>query len=542
MFHGIRALYSLHFPGYLVRLLQATQYNPANFLLAFWQTNDLRHATRDTSFMPTTTSRRLLGLARVLVLAELIVGANFILRGVQGSLAGGVAFGAAFIIGYPVVTTYVLSLLVLAAWALRIIGSPRTYGKAFLCDLLESQVVRLQREHPFRVVAVVGSVGKTSTKLAIAHTLQASLKVQYQEGNYNDRLTVPLVVFGHPLPHLLNAVAWARILWANERIIRRGITFDIAVLELGTDGPGQIRDFGYLQPDITVVTAITPEHMEFFKTLDAVAAEELTVTTFSKQVLVNIDDTPPEYLEGKTAATYGFSDSADYQVSSWQAKGLDGVEFKQKLGTKLESFTVTMVGQAGTKIARAAVTVAHLVGMKEAAIKKAVATLPPTPGRMQILQGIEGSTLIDDTYNASPAAVEAGLDVLADTKAKQRIAILGSMNELGDFSKTAHQGVGAYCWPSAVDLIVTIGAEAEKYLAPAAKKNGCEVVSFRSPYEAGRYVRDHLKHGAVVLGEGSQNGVFAEEALKELLANPHDAEKLVRQSPGWMRIKRQQFN
>ncbi|MEO6513135.1 MAG: UDP-N-acetylmuramoyl-tripeptide--D-alanyl-D-alanine ligase [Candidatus Saccharimonadales bacterium] len=541
MLTGARALYSRHFPGYLVRLLQFSGYNPADFLMAFWQTNDLRHATHDVAYMPTTASRRLLLLTRLLIVAQIVVGVYLAARGLWGDFTGGVLFGTALIIGYPVITAYVLSLAVLLAWALRVLLSPRIYGKKFLCELLEDQVVRLHAAHSFRIVAVVGSVGKTSTKLAIAHTLAAGQQVQFQEGNYNDRLTVPLVVFGHALPNLLNVGAWMRILLANERIIRRGISFDVAVLELGTDGPGQIADFAYLKPDITVVTAVTPEHMEFFKTLDAVAIEELTVTQFSEQVLVNIDDTPPEYLAGKTVATYGLADTAEYRITSLTSKKLDGVTFKLRLGDKVEAFTSPMLGTAGTKISSAAASVAHLLGMKPAAINKALAALPPTPGRMQILKGEKGSTLIDDTYNASPAAVEAGLDVLAETKAPQRIAILGSMNELGDFSKTAHQGVGAYCWPSTVDLIVTIGAEAEQYLAPAARKNGCEVKSFRSPYDAGRYVHEQLKKGAVVLGEGSQNGVFAEEALKQLLADFADSSKFVRQSSGWLNIKKRQF-
>lgn len=541
MLRGIGALYSRHFPGYLVRLLQYVQYNPADFLLLFWRTDDLKHATRDISYMPTASSRRLLLLARLLVVAELLLGLYFLVRGVRGDFTGGLLFGAAFLLGYPVITAYVLSLVLLLAWSLRILGSPRTYGKNFLCELLEGQVIRLRKAHPFQVVAVAGSVGKTSTKLAIAHTLAAEKRVRFQEGNYNDRLTVPLVIFGRALPHLLNVGAWVKILLANERIIRRGINFDVAVLELGTDGPGQIADFAYTAPDITIVTAVTPEHMEFFKTIDAVAAEELTVTNFSKQVLVNIDDTPPEYLEGKQVITYGLAETADYLVTSWKSRGLEGVTLKLKLAGKIEAFASPMIGQQGAKISAGAACIASLLGLKPAAIAVALKHLPPTPGRMQLLPGVNGSTLIDDTYNASPAAVEAGLDVLTETKAGQRIAILGSMNELGDYSKEAHKHVGRYCWPTKVELVVTIGQDAKQYLAPEAAKNGCTVKTFMSPYDAGRYVREQLKPGAAVLGEGSQNGVFAEEALKQLLGNPSDGEKLVRQSAGWLNVKKRQF-
>lgn len=419
--------------------------------------------------------------------------------------------------------------------------SPKIVGKNILCNLLEAQAVRLRKKNAFKVVAVAGSVGKTSTKLAIAHTLSASTRVIYQEGNYNDRLTVPLTLFGHTLPGLMNLPAWIKILLANERTIKHSFPYDIAVLELGTDGPGQIAQFAYIKPDITVVTAIAPEHMEFFKTLDAVASEELGVIGFSAQTVVNIDDCPERYLEGRTVQTYGLDEKADFRVMSWSSRGLDGISLEVKLGEETVSLASPMLGQSGAKITSAAAAVALLVGVAKTQIAEALVALPPTPGRMQILAGIHGSTIIDDTYNASPTAVKSGLDVLFSTKAQKRFAILGSMNELGDYSPEAHREVGAHCDPNALDLVVTIGKQAQDYLAPAAREAGCKVETFMDPYSAGKFLQDKLVEGAIVLGEGSQNGVFAEEALKQILNNPEDAAKLVRQSSHWMRIKHAQF-
>jgi UDP-N-acetylmuramoyl-tripeptide--D-alanyl-D-alanine ligase len=160
---------------------------------------------------------------------------------------------------------------------------------------------------------------------------------------------------------------------------------------------------------------------------------------------------------------------------------------------------------------------------------------------MQILPGIKDSVVIDDTYNASPLAVKAALDVLYAAKAKQRIAILGSMNELGAYSRQAHDEVGDYCDARKLDLVVTIGHDAKRWLAPAARRQGCTVQSFMNPHEAGAYVSGKLRKGGVVLAKGSQNGVFAEEALKPLLADPTDQAKLVRQSPAWLTKKSQRF-
>jgi UDP-N-acetylmuramoyl-tripeptide--D-alanyl-D-alanine ligase len=159
---------------------------------------------------------------------------------------------------------------------------------------------------------------------------------------------------------------------------------------------------------------------------------------------------------------------------------------------------------------------------------------------MNLLRGVRDSVIIDDTYNSSPSAAIAALLTLYEIgdSATQRIAILGSMNELGAKSAEYHTQVGAQCDPLFLDWVVTIGEEAARYLAPAAKQNGCQVASFPGPIYAGTFAKkvlyDSLQTGAIILVKGSQNGVFAEEAVKLLLANADDANQLVRQSAEWM--------
>jgi UDP-N-acetylmuramoyl-tripeptide--D-alanyl-D-alanine ligase len=413
--------------------------------------------------------------------------------------------------------------------------------KSILCTLLEWQVRWLRRKYPFKVVAVVGSVGKTSTKFAIAHTLSQSLRVQYQEGNYNDRLTVPLVLFGHTLPRLTDFSAWVRILRANQQIIRQGFPYDVAVLELGTDGPGQIKKFAYLRPEIAVVTAITPEHMEFFKTIEAVAAEEFAVAKFATTILVNADDTPAQYIEGKQFKCYGFAPDATYHIVEAVMNGLEGLRLQVDMNSTPLQLQSPTLGMAGAKIAVAAAAVASELHLSAETIQHSIQNLPPVSGRMQILRGLNGSTILDDTYNSTPVAVKAGLDVLASVPAEVRIAVLGSMNELGDYSRQAHEEVGEYCDPTVLSEVITIGEQARDFLAPKAMAAGCKVTSFLSPYGAGMYLKVKVAQGTVVLAKGSQNGVFAEEAIKQILENPSDAARLVRQSPEWLTKKALMF-
>ena len=149
-------------------------------------------------------------------------------------------------------------------------------ARRIVVSILSWQVNRLRRKNSIKIVGVVGSIGKTSTKRAIAEVLSVRHKVQYQSGNYNDLATVPLVFFGQPTPSLFNPFAWLKVFLANERQLAKPYPYDLVVVEIGTDGPGQIQAFArYLHLDIAVVTALTPEHMEYFADIDAVATEEL---------------------------------------------------------------------------------------------------------------------------------------------------------------------------------------------------------------------------------------------------------------------------
>lgn len=415
----------------------------------------------------------------------------------------------------------------------------KNYLRGVLCRALERRVVELRAKHDFTVVAVAGSVGKTSTKLAVARLLEATgKKVQYQEGNYNDRVSVPLVFFGETMPSLFNVFAWAGVLRRMSRQVNQPYPYDVVVVELGTDGPGQLKDFAYIQPDSTVVSAISPEHMLQFGTLDAVAEEELVVAEYSKKLLVNIADVDPKYLEGLKYVSYGVEVNADYRATQTGVRGVTGQTLAVSLpdGSELQVETAYS-GKQGATIVLAAIAVADMLGVEHQQMSSAAASLQPFAGRLQVLEGTNGSTLIDDTYNSSPLATKAALDVLYQADAKQKIAILGDMNELGDSSADEHRNLGAYCRADELDYVITIGVKSRDDLAPAAEAAGCRVKSFTSPVEAGKFVRAIIAPGALILAKGSQNGVFAEEAIKQLLKHPDDASKLVRQSEEWLRKK-----
>jgi UDP-N-acetylmuramoyl-tripeptide--D-alanyl-D-alanine ligase len=422
--------------------------------------------------------------------------------------------------------------------------------RRFIAGLLERQVRRLIRRHHPRVVAVGGSVGKTTTKMMIATLLRQKYRVLVHESNYNTEIGLPLSIFNLRVPgSLLNPFSWIWRLIQTELRLRR-YPYDVIVAELGTDHPGEIpRYLTYLAPTIGVITAVTPEHMAGFPGgLDEVAAEELALAAASKTVVANYDDIRAtdrrRYLDQHPRRHYyGLSPQAEYGV---QVKSTDPVTDTHLILThqrhRLE-LTLAVYGAHSAKSAAAAIAVADLMDLTTAQIQAGLAQVRPVNGRMRALPGINGSTLVDDTYNSSPEAVVAAMQALAAAPVTgRRLALLGSMNELGPESPRYHEEAGAAA--AGADLLVTVGADANRYLGPAAVRAGldpsrCHAAD--SPYAAGDYLRLVLQSGDVLLAKGSQNGVFCEEALKVLLADPADARHLVRQSPHWLKIKAKQF-
>ncbi|MBI5357855.1 UDP-N-acetylmuramoyl-tripeptide--D-alanyl-D-alanine ligase [Candidatus Saccharibacteria bacterium] len=401
---------------------------------------------------------------------------------------------------------------------------------------LEYRYVRklLESDSVPKIVAVSGSVGKTSTKRAIAILLSEKYKVGWQDGNYNDIVSVPLVFFGQKMPSLFNPIAWAGTLVKFRKSIK-DYPYKVVVLELGTDAPGQIDAFKkYFKIDVAVVTPIAPEHMEFFDSIDEVAREELSIINFSRDVLIH--ESVEEYKEfiSKKYTKYGEGKFNDSYTAG---------EEESFVQTKKERYRINsdLLGRHQKVNLSAACLVAEKFDLSKTQIEEGLSKITPMPGRMQQLKGIRSSTIIDDTYNSSPEATIAALATLKLFNSDHKIAVLGNMNELGEISAKLHRDIGKLCQPNFIDLVITIGPDANKYLAKAAADNGCEVITSKNPYEISEILSQKIKKNAVVLLKGSQNKVFLEEAIKGILADPNDESKLVRQSKYWLKKKKAMF-
>ncbi|MDR1197352.1 MAG: UDP-N-acetylmuramoyl-tripeptide--D-alanyl-D-alanine ligase [Candidatus Nomurabacteria bacterium] len=409
--------------------------------------------------------------------------------------------------------------------------------------------VYFAKHQDVKLVVVVGAAGKTTTKISIATVLNEKFRVRMEDTNHNTQLSVPPALLGveYPEGKVHSPLAWHKVFKAMRSRIAAPTDVDVIIQELGTDHPGEIPHFGhYLKPDIAVVTSVVPEHMEFFGTVENVAREELSVTAYAAMTFINRDDIDAkfaDFIKSERIFTYGVHPPAEYHFLFDEGQDIltafAGDFISPELGNVPAE--INLVGEHNLKAGIAAGAIGAKLGMMAAEINQGLGKIRPVPGRMNILQGQRDTTLIDDTYNSSPAAAIAALKTLYNIKAVQRIAILGSMNELGDTSPEAHKQVGQFCDPTKLEMVVTIGRDARQYLVPAAQEKGNRVKSFLNPIEAGAFVSQHMQPGAVILAKGSQNGVFAEEALKILLRTTEDDAKLVRQSLHWLDLKRDLF-
>lgn len=420
----------------------------------------------------------------------------------------------------------------------------------------------IRREKP-RIVAVTGSVGKSSVKEAIGVALgtrEPKTGVRASLKNYNNEYGVPLTVLGMQTPGR-NPLAWAHVLvraawvgWGKGKI---GAT--TLVLEMGADRKGDLAALVKIAPpQISVVTAVAPAHAEFFGRVEDVAHEKATlVRSLPKDgcAILNLDDRLVASMRKETAASVFFvgeSDGADARIQDVRVSTQEderghtiprGLEVVVELqGQMLRTELRGTIGRPQGFAAATALAVAHHCDVPLAsAVARLQRDYHGIPGRTRIIPGIKYTTLIDDSYNAaSPTAVISGLrDVASLDLAKgtqKRIAALGDMRELGEYSDDAHRNVGHEVASLGFDVLVTCGTLA-RGIADAAHEAGMPkdaIHSFDDVAAAGRFIQDVIASGDIVFVKGSQ-GSRMEKIVKELMAEPLQAPfVLVRMTSDWV--------
>ncbi len=402
---------------------------------------------------------------------------------------------------------------------------------------------RLSKIKP-EIVGITGSVGKTSTKDAIFAGLRESFKTHASSKSYNSEFGAWLTIleqktgYSSPLKWL-----WALLAGLVSTAKLQEAPYEKLILEMGADKPG---DIGYLvkriQPDIGVFTNVKPMHLAEgqFSDLDDIFVEKSRLIKAIPEkgwAVLNADDKRVASLAKEVscnAVTFGTATNADLRARNIRSTA-EGLKFTLHYETTShEVHFPYLLGRYQVYVLLPAFAVGFVMGVPFKKLYAALRDFRLPPGRMNRIEGLKGITIIDSSYNASPETMIAALNVLKGMPGR-KIAALGSINELGEYSTKEHKRVGRHV-PASADMLVTVGEDAA-YYAKAAHDAGFSkerIYSFETSIAAAEFLKSQLRDDDVILAKGSQNNVRMEHLVKALMAHPEQAENLlVRQDSYW---------
>lgn len=367
-----------------------------------------------------------------------------------------------------------------------------------LCLRVENALQALQgvahywreRHANLRVAGVTGSVGKTTTKELVAAVLSRRFRVLKNEGNLNNEIGLPLT------------------------LLRLDAAHACAVLEMGMYDVGDIALLaGIAHPHVGVVINVQPVHLERARTIERIAQAKAELPAALPAApegcaVLNYDDPRVRAMAARTRArviTFGREPGADLRAEDVTTQGLAGVRFTLRHAAGRHAVRLPLPGAHHVYTALAAAGAALAMGLSWDEIVAALAAPEGVAARLRAVPGLEGATLLDDTYNASPSSTVAALRVLADLPGR-RVAVLGDMLELGEYEEEGHRLVGREA-ARVVQLLVAVGARA-RHIADEALAGGMPaeaVLTAPDPGAAVPLVRARLAPGDVILIKGSRS-------------------------------------
>jgi UDP-N-acetylmuramoyl-tripeptide--D-alanyl-D-alanine ligase len=410
----------------------------------------------------------------------------------------------------------------------------------------------ISRYHP-KIIAITGSVGKTSTKDAIFTVLSKFKSVRKSEKSFNSEIGLPLTILGTPNGWDDPFIWFENILLGFSLLLRKRKYPEYLILEIGVGKPGDIKKniIPWLKPDVVVVTSFPdkPVHVEFFGSVEKIIEEKTFLVHALRKdgiLILNHDDDKVYSLHQKfnfKTVSFGLHDNSTYHAvyptylytTHNDIKVPDGINFKLEYDGN--SFPVTLpnvLGMHNIGQALAAIACAHELGCDLLESIKAASEYVTPPGRLSLIEGINNSIIIDDTYNSSPIAMHAAIGVLKEVEGKRKIAVLGDMLELGKFTEEEHRIVGEKIFGVA-DILVLVGPRA-KYIGEGAIEKGFQrnnIYSFDSSETTAKFLNGLLEKGDVVLAKGSQ-GIRLEKAVEAIMEHKELKKKLLcRQDKEW---------
>jgi len=356
-----------------------------------------------------------------------------------------------------------------------------------------------RRQCGFKVVAITGSVGKTTVRQILYHVLSQKYRAHQAPKNFNNNIGLPLTLLGADPQH------------------------QIVIAEMGTNHTGEIAYLTRIaQPDIAVVTNVFPAHLDGFGNLQTIVKEKLSILEGLSDdgiLIINagIESRPARPLA--RIVTFGKLDDSDYQARNITSDG-----FSSRFTIDSTEIYLPLAGPGNIENALAAWAVCSQLGLPIDDFAKGLKTLPAIPMRAELLQ-VGTLTVLNDCYNANPASMKNALDILSRLGLKENhrlVFICGEMAELGNQTEQIHAELGAAIADANVQLLIAVGKLA-KITAQAAKENAScdlQIKCFEDTLSACNNLQEFIKDKDIILVKGSRVAKLemAVEKLKELFS------------------------
>ncbi|WP_195980283.1 UDP-N-acetylmuramoyl-tripeptide--D-alanyl-D-alanine ligase [Clostridium perfringens] len=343
-----------------------------------------------------------------------------------------------------------------------------------------------------KVVGITGSAGKTSTKDLVAAVLSYKYKVFKTKGNFNNEIGLPLM------------------------ILELDSTYDVAILEMGMRGLGQIKELAEIaSPDLGIITNIGISHIEILKTRENILKAKMEIATFFDKNNTLVVCGNDDFLGALPEAEYKIVKTGVGENFKIGAKNIALEELSSKFtvydGEKEEEFSLDMPGEHNISNLMLGIAIAKELGVSFEEMKRGLKNIEATSMRLELIKK-DGFSILNDCYNSSPVAVKSAIDVMKNIEGKRRIAVLGTMRELGHKSEEAHEEIGKYAKENGIEKVLCFGDFSENI-----KEGYGEVCTvYENKEELIKDLLNIICDGDIILVKASRSLKF-EEITKALL-------------------------
>ena len=343
-----------------------------------------------------------------------------------------------------------------------------------------------------KVVGITGSAGKTSTKDLVAAVLSYKYKVFKTKGNFNNEIGLPLM------------------------ILELDSTYDVAILEMGMRGLGQIKELAEIaSPDLGIITNIGISHIEILKTRENILKAKMEIATFFDKNNTLVVCGNDDFLGALPEAQYKIVKTGVGENFKIGAKNIALEELSSKFtvydGEKEEEFSLDMPGEHNISNLMLGIAIAKELGVSFEEMKRGLKNIEATSMRLELIKK-DGFSILNDCYNSSPVAVKSAIDVMKNIEGKRRIAVLGTMRELGHKSEEAHEEIGKYAKENGIEKVLCFGDFSENIKEGYGE--GCTV--YENKEELIKDLLNIICDGDIILVKASRSLKF-EEITKALL-------------------------